>query len=153
MTAARWRRVVAVAALVASVAVLAGCGSSSLSDGQLRARATRICAEARTATAKIATPSQPSEGAPFLNRGVAALAPELLALQRLRPPDGIAGSYHDALVALSDEITSLRSTVKGLRAGNDPIVAIKTLQSELAPVEKQASDAWAAVGVPSCASG
>jgi hypothetical protein len=45
----------------------------------------------------------------------------------------------------------LQSSLKGLKAGNDPIVAVKTLQTQLAPLEKQAGAAWRALGVPECA--
>jgi hypothetical protein len=45
----------------------------------------------------------------------------------------------------------LQSSLKGLQAGNDPIVAVKTLQVQLAPLETKARAAWRALGVPGCA--
>ena len=59
--------------------------------------------------------------------------------------------YRNALNATEQELKALQSTLNGLKAGNDPIVAIKTLQTQLAPLEKQASAAWRALGVPACA--
>jgi hypothetical protein len=52
--------------------------------------------------------------------------------------------------ATSAELTALRSTLKGLKAGNDPVVAIKTLQQQLAPAEMKASIAWSALELPAC---
>jgi hypothetical protein len=130
---------------------VAGCGSSSLSGPQLRARAARVCSTARVATNRIPTPELPSAGAPFLSRGIAALAPELAALTRLRPGGDAAQVYASALTASRQELAALRFTLRGLRAGNDPVVAIKTLQQRLAPLESQANDAWGSLGIEACA--
>jgi hypothetical protein len=139
--------------LAATIALmLAACGSSSsgLTDSQLRTRATRICGLAARRTDRIATPAEPRQGAAFINHGIAALAPELAALRRLGAPSDMAGDYRDALDATSAELTALRSTVKGLKAGNDPVVAIKTLEQQLKPAEAKASLAWATLDLPAC---
>jgi hypothetical protein len=137
---------------VATVAVaLAGCGSSSLSASQLRARAAVICDRAHVKTDAIATPALPSQGERFLTFGAAALAPELTALRRLRPLDDLAGDYRRALDATAGELGALRFTVTGLKAGNDPVVAIKTLQQRLAPLEQTGDAAWRSLKIPACA--
>jgi hypothetical protein len=46
----------------------------------------------------------------------------------------------------------VRSAVRGLKAGDDPVVEIKTLQHKLAPLEQRASGAWESVDIRSCAS-
>jgi hypothetical protein len=131
---------------------LAGCGgSSSLSSDQLNSRATRTCNLARRLTNRIATPTLPHQGTRFINRGVAALTPELAALNTLRPPSDLAGDYKDALEASAGELRALRSALKGLRAGNDPVVAIRTLQQQLTPLEARADTAWQSLGLPACA--
>jgi hypothetical protein len=130
---------------------VAGCGSSSLSGPQLRARAARVCGRARVATNRIPTPDLPSAGVRFLSRGIATLAPELAALTRLRPGGDAAKVYSSALAASRQELGALRFTLRGLHAGNDPVVAIKTLQQRLAPLESQANDAWGALGIEACA--
>jgi hypothetical protein len=141
----------ALSAAVATVAVvLAGCGSSSLSASRLRVRATVICNRAHVRTDAIATPGLPSQGERFLSRGAAALAPELTALRRLRAPDDLAGDYRRALEATAGELGALRFTVTGLEAGNDPVVAIKTLQQRLAPREQTGDAAWRALKIPAC---
>jgi hypothetical protein len=138
------------AAALLAAALLAGCGSTALTDTQLRSRAGRICALATRRTNRIATPTTPSQEARFVSLGIAAMAPELTALRRLRAPGGMADDYRDAVAATSAELTALRSTLKGLKAGNDPVVAIKTLQQQLAPAEMKASIAWSALELPAC---
>lgn len=130
--------------------LVAGCGSHTLTDSQLRTRATRICRLAARRTDRIATPTSPGQEAEFLNRGIAALTPELTALKRLSAPDDMSGDYRAAVDATGAELAALRSTRKGLRAGNDPVVAIKTLQQELTPAEAKASSAWTTLELPAC---
>jgi hypothetical protein len=137
------------AALVAALLVI-GCGSDALSDSQLRSRANRICRLTQRRAARIATPTTPADAAKFLNRGVAALAPQLRALQRLHPSSGLSGDYHGALTVSGQELAALRSAVKGLKTGNDPVVAIKTLQQQLAPLEADNARAWTALELPAC---
>jgi len=136
--------------LLAAALLVTGCGSHTLTDGQLRTRATRICKLATLRTDRITTPTAPGQGAAFLSRGVAALTPELTALQRLTAPDDMSGDYRDAVDATGAELAALHSTLKGLRAGNDPVVAIKTLQQELSPAEAKASSAWTTLELPAC---
>ena len=59
-------------------------------------------------------------------------------------------TYARALAATKQELGALESAVKGLKAGNDPVVAIKTLEQQLLPLEQRAASAWTAVGVPAC---
>jgi len=147
----RCRGLLVAALLVAGL--FSGCGAHSLSDRQLRTRATRICSLATQRTDRIATPTLPSEGARFLGRGIAALTPELTALRKLRAPGDMTDDYRNALAATAKQLAVLRSTLNGLRAGNDPVVAIKTLQQELAPAESQADSAWMALDLPACLGG
>jgi len=140
----------AVAALVTAV-LAAGCGTSSLSAQQLHTGAQRACLAATRTLNRIPTPQLPSGGAAFLRRGISVLKPELAVLDRLHPGGGLAGSYALARNATRQELAALESTLKGLKAGNDPVVAIKTLQQQLIPLEQRATASWAAVGVPACA--
>jgi hypothetical protein len=138
-------------ALMLALAV-AGCGgSSAMSARQLRTRAVSVCTVAAQHLNSIPTPQVPSEGAGFLRRGIAALGPELTALSTVHPGGELGVHFQKAVNATEQELAVLRSSLKGLKAGNDPIVAIKTLQTQLAPLEKQAGAAWRALGVPECA--
>jgi hypothetical protein len=140
------------AAAVALALALAGCGSSSLSSTQLRTRAERICTTAERRTDRIASPASPKDAARYLNRGISALTPELAALKTLRPPGDLANQFQSAIAATDAEVRALRSAVRGLKTGDDPVVEIKTLQQKLAPLEAQGNAAWEAVDIRSCAS-
>jgi hypothetical protein len=144
-------RPLAAAAAVLAL-VVAGCGASnSLSATQLRSRATVTCNLARRRTNQIASPTLPVQGARFLSRGIAALTPELATLTTLRPPAALASDYTRALTASDRELRALRSALNGLKAGNDPVVAIRTLQQQLSPLEVRADGAWRALELPACA--
>ncbi|MGH2892567.1 MAG: hypothetical protein ACRDPM_04760 [Solirubrobacteraceae bacterium] len=146
------RRACAPALVLVLVLAAAGCGgSSSVSARQLRSSATRVCTVAAQRLNSIPTPQVPAQGASFLRRGIAALRPELTALSAMHPSGDLGVHFRKALDATEQELKVLQSSLKGLKAGNDPIVAIKTLESQLAPLEKQASAAWRALGVAGCA--
>jgi hypothetical protein len=140
-------------AVIATLALLvaAGCGSDSLSAQQLHSAAQEACLVATRGLDRIPTPRLPAGGAAFLRRGITVLKPELAALQLLHPGGGLAESYARARNLTHRELGALESTLNGLKAGNDPVVAIKTLQQELLPLERRAAAAWAAAGVPACA--
>jgi hypothetical protein len=142
----RWRATLAVAIALG----LGGCGGSSLSASQLRTGAGRICGLAQRRTARIPTPTAPSGESAYLRRGIAALGPELAGLRELNPPGGMAARYREAMDATAAEVRALRSTVKDLKAGNDPVIAIKTLQQKLAQPEGRAQRAWQALAISSC---
>lgn len=138
---------VLIALSVPLILMLAGCGGG-LSAAQVRSRATQICELAADRTAAITLPEAPGGGQRFLARGIAVLAPEIHALRSL----GDHGPVHSAVSAMQAELAALRSSLKGLRAGNDPVVAIKTLQQQLLGLEQQANGAWRMLRVPACVS-
>jgi len=145
------RRPAALAAVAtALVPALAGCGSSSVSAHQLRTGAARACTVAGRRLSRIPAPHDAAGAAAFLHAGITALGPELMALDRLSPTPQLAAPYGRARSATERELAALHSTLHRLSAGEDPVVAIKTLQQELAPLERQASAAWRALGVPGC---
>jgi hypothetical protein len=151
MSRARAAKTSAAAALACTALLVGGCGSSSLSNTQLRRKAGRICVAAQRSSESIAAPTDPAKGQRFLQRGIAALAPEVSALHRLKPSSELQDTYAAALRASDHELALLRSALGGLKAGNDPVVAIKTLQDELGPAEDAAGRAWHEVAVPACA--
>ncbi len=135
---------------IALALVLCGCGSTALSGGQLRSRATSLCRQATTQTSRILTPASPAVAGPFFERGVTVLSPELAALRTLKPPSSAAAVYTTALNALAGKLTALREAVRDLAHGEDPVIATKTLEQELAPLESEENDAWRALGIPGC---
>jgi hypothetical protein len=146
------RRTCAPALGVVLALAAAGCGgSSSMSEQVLRTRAARICSVATQRLNSIPTPQVPSAGESFLRRGIAAVRPELAALSAIQPSGELGAQFGKARNATEQELKVLQSSLKGLKAGNDPIVAFKTLQTELAPLETRASAAWRALGIRACA--
>ncbi len=148
----RPRRLAGAALATALMLAAGGCGGpSSMSARQLRAGAARVCTVATQSLNSIPTPQGPSQGSAFLRRGIAALGPELAALSAMHPSGDLGVRFRKAMSDTEQELKVLQSALKGLKAGNDPIVAIKTLQAQLAPLETQARTAWRALGVPECA--
>jgi hypothetical protein len=143
-------RVCATLLLACTAPLLAGCGSRTLSAGQLHHRAARICTSAQQRSESIPAPDEPEKAARFLRRGIAALAPQLTALHKLKPPDELADDYDAALRASDRELSLLRSTLHALDHGEDPVMAIRALQRKLDPDEDAAAGAWRAVGVHAC---
>lgn len=140
---------VLIALSVPAILMLAGCGSGSgLSAAQVRDRATQACDRAADQSAAIRRPGAPSGAQRFLAQGIAVLAPELGTLRGL----GDRGSIQAGVSAMQAELTALRSALKGLRAGNDPVVAIRTLQQQLVGPEQRANAAWRRLRVPACTS-
>jgi hypothetical protein len=130
---------------------LAGCGgTTSLSEKQLQTRATKLCATAARRAGRITTPRDEAEGADFLSRGIAALKPELAGLRALHAPDDVADVYAATVKAFSKQLDELEKTVHKLHSGEDPVVAWKTLQTKLAPLEATEDGAWRTLGVPAC---
>jgi hypothetical protein len=137
------------AGILAALA-LGGCGSQPLSGTELRGQAGRICQLAVAQTAGAPTPTAPPATAGFLRHGIAVLRPELRALRSLSPPSGVSGVYTGALRDVAAKVSALNDTVKDLGNGEDPVIAIKTLQSELAPLEARESTAWQTLGIAAC---
>jgi hypothetical protein len=141
----------AAALAVAAALSVSGCGTSSPSTDQLRSAATRACVAAGRELSRIPTPGLPSGGEAFLAAGVTALRGEQAALNRLSASGDVASAYARATSATRRELSVMESTLKGLKAGNDPVVAIKTLQQQLLPSERLAATSWRGVGVTACA--
>jgi hypothetical protein len=137
--------VAAVAALV-----LAGCGSSKLSSKQLRARATAACTVAARKTTHIPTPTDPAGGAAFLKRGIAVLTPAVAALKRLKPPPDVANVFENSVHGLEKQLDLVERTARYLRDAQDPVLAMKTLQQRLTPIEAGVDSGWRALEIPAC---
>ncbi len=142
------RRWAALAAVVAFA--LAGCGGSHLSTSALRTRAGHVCQLANARAGRIPTPTRPVQATAFLDHGIAVLRPELGALSKLRPGGQAEHVYATALRAFEDELTLVKATAASLRRGGDPVIAVKTLQRRLAPIEAQANAAWDTLEIPAC---
>jgi hypothetical protein len=141
------KRIVPLAALAALVA---GCGSSSLSASQLRSQAAQVCEQAGQQTGNIKDPTRLSGGVIFLRRGIAVLSPELHQLQKLTPSPASERSYSAALGAFSEELHDLTTTVHGLAKGEDPVDSMQSLEDHLEPLQTREDVAWRALGISAC---
>jgi hypothetical protein len=141
-------RVASAVLLACLLAGVAGCGAAGpLSNAQLRDRAADLCSAATLRLDRIPTPSSPAGGAAFIASGMRIVQSEQRQLGELRADDP---RYRGAVGELSLELRAMRSAVRGLHSGNDPVVAIKTLQAHLGPIEGRAAANWGALGAPSC---
>jgi hypothetical protein len=131
---------------VLTALAFAGCGSGSLSTAQIRSRATKICAATARRTGTIVTPTSPSGGVPFLQRGIAAIDREVFQLRAMHA----SGAAQTAFNGTAAELAALRFTLKGLQADNDPVVAIKTLEQRLSPIERRTNAVWRSLDIPAC---
>lgn len=145
------RRSAAGSLIAVGVALLAtGCGSTSLSEKQLRSRATKLCATAAGRAGRIPTPSSAEDSLAFLTRGIDTLKPELAGLRELKAPDDLDDIYQTSLKAFGNKLDALEQTVHKLHSGEDPVVAWKTLQERLGPLESTEDGAWRALDIPAC---
>ena len=85
-----------------------------------------------------------------MNSGIAALKPELAQLRQLQAAGDAADVWRTALRALSDQLAALQSTASQIKGGADPVVATKSLQRTLAPLDSEANGAWQALQIPAC---
>ncbi len=144
-------RLRALAPLAAAATLLAGCGSTpSPSLVQLRNQGARICTGAGQRLRLIPTPRSEADGEAFLKQAVAVLGPELGQLRELRPSSDASDVYGTAVGALARELSALRGTIRALGRQQDPVIAFKTLQQHLGPLETQADDAWRALDITAC---
>ena len=139
------------ACALACAILLAGCGGSgALSGDQLRSRATALCSSAGRQTDRIPTPPTPDGGEAFLRRGIAVLEPEFKGLKKLKAPSELAQVYATGLGAFNQKLNALKSAVRQLGSGANPVTAMTDLQQRLAPIETAEDGAWQALEVPSC---
>lgn len=139
-----------VCAVALAAAGVAGCGSTPASQVQLRQQATEICSRINHQISGITTPPSQSAAEAFLQRGIAALKPELRQLQQLSAPKDVADVWTTAVHSLSGELAALQATVAKIDSGADTVTAYKTLQQTLTPLETQANNAWRALEIPAC---
>jgi hypothetical protein len=139
-----------VVALAAGMLAVSGCGSQPLSNSQLATQATRLCQLASLQTDRIPTPSDPSGSALYLKRGIAVMKAELAQLHKLRAPDDVADVYTVSINSFAKKLSYMRDTVHDLARGEDAVIAIRTLQQDLGPVEQQENGAWRTLQISAC---
>jgi len=63
----------------------------------------------------------------------------------------VAANYSAALDAFSQKLDALNGARHTLDKQGDPVVTVKSLQQQLAPIESRADRAWTALKIPACA--
>jgi hypothetical protein len=138
------------AGLLAAVVVLAGCGSSSLSDRDLRNDAGVVCKTAGVRLGRVSAPATPSDGLKFLRHGAAALGPELVELRKLAPSGDLAGRYDAATGQFADALTAVRAAITRLQHGGDPVSEFQALERQLAPILARENEDWNSLQISAC---
>jgi hypothetical protein len=141
---------VAAVLFAAGSILISGCGSTTLSERALRADAAAICQVAGSRLAKVARPPSPSDGLPFLERGLATLGPEVAALRRLAPPADLSARYRATVAELGAAVEQLRATSSRLQQGGDPVSEFASLERILAPIVAGENAGWEALQIPLC---
>ncbi len=129
---------------------LAACGSTSLSDRDLRQDATQLCNVARFRTNRISPPRSPAAGLAYLRKGVSALAPELAALRRLGPSTDLAKNYDATLAEFAGSVQTLRTAIADLQSGAGPVSTYQALERQLAPILARENASWQELQIPAC---
>jgi hypothetical protein len=143
------RRALPVAVLLAT---LGGCGSSSLSDRDLRTDAAAVCKHASERVSRIPQPSSAAAALPFLRRGVTVLGPELAALRRLSPPADLTTRYHATLAEFGAAVQMVRGTIAVLSHGGDAVASFASLEHELSPIVASENAGWRTLQIAACVS-
>jgi len=136
--------------VLAALAASACGGTTPPSLIQLRSQANQICSVANREGSRIPTPASEASGRAFLKRGIQVLSPELQQLRALSAPEAASVVYTTAIDAFSRELAAMRTAVRALDRGQDPVIAFKSLQQRLSPLETQADAAWQALGITAC---
>jgi hypothetical protein len=146
----RRARLTPLACVLLVATLVAGCGGSSLSNDQLHTEAARICSLTTVRTNRIPTPSSPAASATFLDRGIAALTPELEGLQALHPSGDDADVYKSTVKTFAAKVRALKGAERGIDRGDDPVRTLQELQRKLGPLEAQENGGWDALQLPAC---
>jgi hypothetical protein len=129
---------------------LTACGGDTLSTRELRSKATNFCTLANKQTIRLAPPTAPTGAAAFISGGAAILRPQLAGLRALHAPSDLAQVYNTAIDGFARKLDALDAAARDLKAGEDPVIAMKTLQTRLTPLEQQEDGAWQALEIPAC---
>lgn len=137
---------------VLCAALVAGCGSSSLSTSDLRNAASTICRSASAGLARVSNPTTPAGAGRFLRQGIRILTPELAQMQTLHTSGQARHELDGAVRAFGRKLTLIRGAERDLGRGEDPLIMIRTLQQQLSPIVAEENGHWAALGIPACLS-
>ena len=127
-------------ALLASAAVIAGCGSSALSKDSYLSKGDAICKQTGAAEAKVKAPAKGNlpATATYLRTSANLIDAELSQLRKLHKPKGDSGRLGDLLSREGDAIATLRKAANAAAAGRQ-----STADSLFTQAEGELSDVGA----------
>jgi len=143
------RRALPVLAVLLCI-VLAGCGDDSLAARQLHDQATAICTRTAAATDRVVVPSTPSQGARFLQQGLAHLRPAVAQLRALKAPEELRERYDRAVQLAGKEAALIARHERAIAGGDDVIDSYRRLEIALEPLVLQENAYWRGLDVPAC---
>ena len=138
------------AVLLLALVALSGCGSTTLSSGELENQATRVCALASRQTDRIRSPASPAGSEVFLRQGIAVLTPALTQLRKLHPPSDVADVYTASVAAFAKKLAYLKAAAHDIAGGQDPVSTMQSLRQQLASIVSQENGGWQALNIPAC---
>lgn len=157
------RRSIAAALAAASLLVAAGCGGSSsssdtpatqttaaLSADAFRQQADAICKDIDAKIEALGEPSSEADLLPFIDKGLALQTEQITRLKALTPPAELKTGFDQALALLqqqSDIITQAKTRISG---GESALTVIGSLSPQLDPLEEQAKQKAAELGLVEC---
>lgn len=157
------RRSIAAALAAASLLVAAGCGGSSsssdtpatqttaaLSADAFRQQADAICKDIDARVEALGEPSSEADLLPYIDKGLALQAEQITRLKALAPPAELKTGFDEALGLLqkqSDIITQARTRISG---GEAALTVIGELSPQIDPLEEQAKQKAAELGLVEC---
>jgi hypothetical protein len=138
--------------VITGALALAACGSKPLDPGEFRARAAAICVAERLRSRQVERPLAPADVPAFVTAALQIVKPAVDKLGALRPPDALRPGFDGALGLLQRRLALLRDADKKLRDRAEPLATFAVLTPKLAPLRREESRQWRAIGLPQCAS-
>jgi Xaa-Pro aminopeptidase len=140
-------------AAVGVAAALAGCGSSSgsMSAGEYRNAATKICDDGNRRAAAVPQPKGLGALRDYLDSTLAIVSSETDELRALKPPDDLEADHQAALRAQDAAISSLRALLARLKSGKPTVAELKSDLDRVQRLSSQADAAFRKLGLQRCA--
>ena len=141
-------------AALAAVALAAGCGGGEdgrLSAAAYRARATRICADARRRTVALGRPQTTGQFKRFLAGGIGVSARSLRRLEALRPPKDLQDEHAAIVAGERRALAELRALASRLHGDSRDVALLKRTRPALDRLGAEADARYRAAGLDACA--
>ena len=139
--------------LLAAVVVLAGCGGGShrLSAKDYRAKATRICVDAKRQTDALGRPDTTRQFKVFITKGIVVIDRNVRRFAALKPPADLQRD-HDAIVASQRRgLDQFRRLATKLHGDSRDVALLRAVQPALKRISDESDARFRAAGLDQCA--